>query len=182
MDKPYFSVRDLALMTILGCVSSLTTLTTNFIPVPLPGLYAVMAIPVGTILVLIVAEVVGKFGAATFTQFISGVLSMFLPGGPPVVWMTIPAWCMGGIVIDIILYVAKKKPSESRLVATIIGLLYNVPGDIALYWSFVTFLGWAFPLIFFLYGFIMIHAILGAVGGAVSPNIILKIRPLLCQT
>jgi hypothetical protein len=89
---------------------------------------------------------------------------------------------MGGIVIDIILYLAKKKPSESRLVATIIGLLYNIPDDIASYWSFATFLGWAFPLIFFLYGFIMIHMILGAVGGAVSPNIILKIRPLLCQT
>lgn len=179
MDEPYFSVRDLALMSILGCVSSITSLTTNFIPAPLPGLYALIAIPVGTILVLVATEFVDKFGAATFTQLVSGVLSMFLPGGPPVVWIIVPAWCMGGIVIDIILYLAKKKPSESRLVTTIIGLLYNIPGDIVLYWSFITFLGWTFTPIFFLCGFLMIHMILGAIGSVFSPSIITAIKPLL---
>lgn len=179
MGEHYFSVRDIALMTILGCVSSIASLTTNFIPAPLPGLYALIAIPVSTILVLVATEFVGKFGTATFTQLVSGALSTFLPGGPPVVWMIIPTWCMGGIIIDILLYLTKKKPSESRSVTTTIGLLYNIPGDIALYWSFITFLGWSLSPIFFLYGFIMIHMILGAVGGAFLPSIISKIQPLL---
>ncbi|RLG98049.1 hypothetical protein DRO19_04910 [Candidatus Bathyarchaeota archaeon] len=178
MEEYYFSVKDIALMTILGCVSSLTTLTTAFIPAPLPGLYAVIAIPVSTILTLIVVEVVGKFGAATFTQLVSGVISTFLPGGPPVVWMTIPAWCLGGVIIDIAFYLSGKKPSQSRLTATIAGLLYNIPGDIFLYWSFVAFLNWAFSPIFFLYGFMIIHMILGGIAGAFTPNIIIKIKPL----
>ena len=181
MGKHYFSVKDVALMTVLGCLSSLTTLTTAFIPAPLPGLYAVIAIPVSTILILVVAEAIGKFGAATFTQLISGVLSMFLPGGPPVVWMTIPAWCMGGIVVDAILRLANKKPTESRLITTIIGMLYNLPGDVILYWSFVAFLGWAYSPIFFIYGFLTIHIILGAIAGSFSPNIIIKIKPLFDQ-
>jgi hypothetical protein len=67
-----------------------------------PGLYALIAIPVSTIIVLVATEFVGKFGAATFTQLVSGALSTFLPVGPPVVWMIIPAWCMGGIIIDIL--------------------------------------------------------------------------------
>jgi len=72
-----FSARDLALMSLLGCLSSLTTLTTNFIPAPLPGLYGVVAIPVGTILVFMARDMVGKPGAATFTKLVSGVLSTF---------------------------------------------------------------------------------------------------------
>ena len=177
----YFSAKDLALMTVLGCISSLTTLTTTFIPAPLPGLYAVIAIPVSTILVLTVAETVGKFGAATFTQLISGVLSVFLPGGPPLVWMTIPAWCLGGIVVDGILRLFNKKPSESRLIATVTGVLYNIPGDVVLYWSFVALLGWTYSPIFFLYGFVGIHMILGGLAGMFAPNIITNIKPVYNQ-
>jgi hypothetical protein len=179
MRKRYFSAREVAIMTVLGCVSSLTTLTTAVIPAPLPGLYAVIAIPISTILVLIIAEIVGKFGAATFTQFVSGTLSIFLPGGPPIVWMVVPAWCLGGIVVDGILYLADKKPSESRLTTTVIGLLYNIPGDLVLYWSFMIFLNWAYSPIFFLYSFMMIHMILGGFAGVLAPNVITKIKPLI---
>lgn len=122
MRNRYFSVKDIALMAVFGCASSLTTLTTSFIPDPLPGLYAVIAIPASIILTLTVVEMVRKFGAATFTQLVSGVLSTFLPGGPPVVWIIVPGWCVSGLLIDSILYLAKKKPSESRLLTTIVRL------------------------------------------------------------
>jgi len=79
MKNRYFSVKDVVLMAVFGCVSSLTTLTTAFIPAPLPGLYAIIAIPVSTVLILTVVEIVGKFGAATFTQLVSGAVSMTLP-------------------------------------------------------------------------------------------------------
>jgi len=179
MGNRYFSAKDIALMTIFGCASSLTTLTTSFIPAPLPGLYAVIAIPISIILTLTVVETVRKFGAATFTQLVSGVLSTFLPGGPPVAWIIIPGWCISGLLIDLILHLARKKPSESRLLTTIIGAIYNIPGDFLLYWSFVTFLGWAYSLFFFLYGFMGIHAILGALAGIFTPDVIKRIAPIL---
>jgi hypothetical protein len=83
LKNQYFAVKDIALMAVFGCASSLATVTTAFIPAPLPGLYAIIAIPASTILILIVVEIVGKFGAATFTQLIGGAVSMLLPGGPP---------------------------------------------------------------------------------------------------
>ena len=158
-----FSVKNIAVMTVFGCLSSLTTFTTAFIPAPLPGLYAVIAIPISTILTLIAVEMVGRFGAATFTQLVSGALSMMLPGGPPVPWVIVPGWCLGGLAIDSILYLAKRRPSESRLLTTIVGLIYNIPGDLLIYWSFVVFLGWSYSLTFFLYGFLVIHMILGGI-------------------
>jgi len=179
MRHQYFSVKDLALMTVFGCASSLTTLTTAFIPAPLPGLYGIIAIPVGTILTLTVVEIVRKFGAATFTQLVSGVLSTFLPGGPPVAWIIIPGWCISGVLVDAILYLAKRKPSESRLLTTTVGLVYNVPGDLLLYWSFVAFLGWAYSLFFFLYGFLTIHMVLGGLAGIFTPDVIRRIKPVL---
>jgi hypothetical protein len=179
MRSRYFSVKDIALMTVFGCASSLTTLTTAFIPAPLPGLYSIIAIPVSTILTLTVVEIVRKFGDATFTQLVSGVLSTFLPGGPPVRWIIIPGWCISGLLIDSILYLTKKKPSESRLNTTIVGLVYNIPGDFLLYWSFVTFLGWEYSLFFFLYGFMIIHMILGGLAGMFTPNVIKRIKPVL---
>ena len=179
MKNKYFSVKDIALMAVFGCASSLVTLTTAFIPAPLPGLYAIIAIPVGTILILTVVEMVGKFAAATFTQLVSGGLSLFLPGGPPVVWIIIPGWCISGLLIDSILYLSKKKPSESRLLTTTVGLSYNVPGDFLIYWSFVAFLGWEYSLFFFLYGFLMIHMILGGITGIFTLDIIREIKPAL---
>jgi hypothetical protein len=179
MKNRYFSVKDVVLMAVFGCASSLTTLTTAFIPAPLPGLYAIIAIPVSTILILTVVEIVGKFGAATFTQLVSGAVSMILPGGPPVVWIIIPGWCISGLLIDSILYLSKKKPSESRLLTTTVGLVYNVPGDFLLYWSFVAFLGWEYSLVFFIYGFLIIHMILGGIAGIFTPGVIRKIKPVL---
>ncbi len=181
MRNSHFSVKDIALIAVLGCASSLTTLTTAFIPAPpsLPGLYAIIAIPVSTILTLTVVEIVRKFGAATFTQLLSGVLSTLLPGGPPVVWIIIPGWFISGLLIDSILYLTKKKPSESRLLTTVVGLVYNIPGDFLLYWSFVAFLGWAYSLFFFLYGFMIIHMILGGLAGMFTPDVIRKIKPVL---
>jgi len=181
MRDRYFSAKDIALMAVFGCASSLTTLTTSFIPAPLPGLYAVIAIPVSTILTLTVVEMVRKFGAATFTQLVSGILSTFLPGGPPVAWIIIPGWCISGLLIDSIIYLTKKKPSESRLLTMIVGLVYNIPGDFLLYWSFVTFLGWAYSLFFFLYGFMGIHMILGGLAGIFTPNVIRRIKPVLSE-
>lgn len=175
MKNHYFSVRDITLITFLGRISSLTTLTTVFVPAPLPGLYGVISIPISIILTLLVVEFVGKFGAATFTQLVSGVISTFLPGGPPVVWVIVPAWCLGGIIIDIVFYISKKKPSQSTLASTIAGLLCNIPGDFILYWSFITFLNLGFPLVFFFYGFLVIHMSLGGVAGLLAPSIIRKI-------
>ena len=179
MRTHHFSVKNIALMAVFGCASSLATLTTAFIPAPLPGLYAIIAVPVGTILTLMVVEIVRKFGAATFTQLVSGVLSTFLPGGPPVAWIIIPGWCISGLLIDSIFYLTKKKPSESRLLTIIVGLVYNVPGDFLLYWSFVVFLGWEYSLFFFLYGFMIIHMILGGLAGMFTPDVIRRIKPVL---
>jgi hypothetical protein len=179
MKTRYFSVKDIALIAVFGCVSSLATLTTAFIPAPLPGLYAIIAVPVGIILVLTVAEMVGKFGAATFTQLVSGAVSTILPGGPPVVWIIIPGWCISGLLVDSILYLTEKKPSQSRLTTTIVGLIYNVPGDFLLYWSFVAFLGWEYSLSFFLYGFLLIHVILGGIAGIFTTDVIRNIKPVL---
>jgi hypothetical protein len=180
MSNRHFSVKDIALMAVFGCVSSLTTLTTAFIPAPLPGLYAIIAVPVGTILTLTVVEIVGKFGAATFTQLVSGALSTLLPGGPPIVWIIIPGWCISGLLIDSILYLADKKPSESKLLTTIIGVVYNVPGDFLIYWSLVAFPVWgAYSIFFFLYGFMIIHMILGGLAGMFTPDVIRKIKPVL---
>jgi hypothetical protein len=178
MKNKYFSVKDIALIAVLGCSSSLATLTTAFIPAPLPGLYAIVAIPIGTILILTVVEKVGKFGAATFTQLVSGAVSMILPGGPPVVWIIIPGWCISGIIVDSIVYLLKRKPSESRLLTTTVGFIYNIPGDFLLYWSFVAFLGWEYSLFFFLYGFLLIHMILGGIAGIFTSNVIRKIKPV----
>jgi len=179
MRNRHFSVKDIALMAVFGCASSLTTLTTAFIPAPLPGLYGIIAIPVSTILTLTVIEIVGKFGAATFTQLVSGILSTLLPGGPPVAWIIIPGWCISGLLIDSILYPTKKKPSESRLLTIIVGLVQNVPGDFLLYWSFVAFLGWDYSLFFFLYGFMIIHMVLGGLAGVFTPDVIRRIKPIL---
>jgi hypothetical protein len=179
MRNHHFSVKDIALMAVFGCASSLITLTTAFIPAPLPGLYGIIAIPVSTVLTLTVVEIVRKFGAATFTQLVSGALSTLLPGGPPVAWIIIPGWCISGLLIDSILYLTKKKPSDSRLLTIIVGLVYNVPGDFLLYWSFVMFLGWAYSLFFFIYGFMIIHMILGGLAGMFTPNVIRRIKPVL---
>ena len=182
MEKRYFSVKDIALISVLGCISALTTPTTMFIPAPLPGLYGIISIPISIMLTLLAVEIVGKFGAATFTQLISAAISTLLPGGPPVVWVIIPAWCLGGIVIDTAFYMSKKKPSQSMLIASVAGMLFNIPGDFILYWSFITFLGWGFPPIFFLYGFLAIHMILGGIAGILAPSIIKRTAPLSEQT
>jgi hypothetical protein len=175
----YFAVKDTALMAVFGCASSLVMVSTAFIPAPLPGLYAIIAIPVSTILILTVVEIVGKFGAATFTQLVSGAVSTLLPGGPPVIWIILPAWCISGLLVDTIVYLSKKKPSESRMLTTTVGLGYNVPGDFLLYWSFVAFLGWEYSLFFFLYGFLLIHMILGGIAGVFTSDVIKKIKPVL---
>jgi len=78
MEKRFFTTKNLVLMTIFGTLSSLATLTTAFIPAPLPGLYAIVAIPVSTILVLTARDIVGRTGAATFTQLVSGMVSTLL--------------------------------------------------------------------------------------------------------
>jgi ABC-type thiamin/hydroxymethylpyrimidine transport system permease subunit len=127
MEEHFFTSKNLALMSLFGCMSSLATLTTAFIPAPLPGLYAVIAVPASTIFVLAAREIVGKTGAATFTQFVSGVVSTFLPGGPPVVWIIVPTWVIGGIVIDLFFHVTRKKSRDSHVASGIAGLIYNIP-------------------------------------------------------
>lgn len=179
MEERFFTSKNLALMSLFGCMSSLATLTTAFIPAPLPGLYAVIAVPAGTIFVLTAREIVGKTGAATFTQFVSGVISTFLPGGPPLLWIIIPIWVIGGIVIDLFFHMIGQGNRDARLVFGIAGLICNIPGDFFLYWAFNMFLGWAWPLSFFLYGFVAIHVILGGLAGVFVPDIIDRIKPLI---
>ena len=83
--------------------------------------------------------------------------------------------------MDSILYLAEKKPSELRLLTTTVGLVYNVPGDFLLNWSFVAFLGWTYSLFFFLYGFMIIHMILGGLAAMFTPDVIRKIKPVLSE-
>ncbi len=172
-----FNSRDLTLMTLLGCLSALTTLTTNMIPAPLPGLYGAISIPLGTILVFTARALVDKPGAATFTQLVSGVVSTILPGGPPIPWLIIPVWTLGGIVVD--LASLSLDFSESIMASLLVGLIYGVPGDLLLYYAFRVILGWFMPPVFFLYGFLLIHSLLGGIGGLLSPSIIKRLRPLL---
>ena len=179
MKEHYFSSKDLALMAIFASLSSLVGLTTAFIPAPLPGLYGVVAIPVGTIIVLTIRAIVGKTGAATFTQFVSGVISTILPGGPPVIWIIIPSWVLGGVVIDLFFHVTHKEIQDSRVADGIAGLIYNIPGDILLYWAFMMFLGWAWSLPLFLYGFLAIHAILGGLAGVYMPSLLNRLTPVV---
>lgn len=176
--KRLFNSKDLVLMATFGCLSSLATLTTAFIPAPLPGLYGVIAVPIGTVFILTVKEIVGKTGTATFTQLISGILSTFLPGGPPVKFIIIPTWVIGGIIIDFLFYAIRQFQS-SRIFYGLVGLVYNVPGDFLLYWAFITFLGWTWPLPFFFYGFLIIHMILGVSAAIFMPDIISRIKPII---
>ena len=181
MRGKLFSAKEIALAAIFGCLSSLSTLTTAFIPAPLPGLYAVISIPVGTILILTLRTIVDKKGMATFTQLISGLISTILPGGPPVKWLIVPVWAIGGMVIDVLFQIGDPM-RNSRLFYVLVGLTYIIPGDFLLYWAFSVFLHWTWPLFFFLYGFVAIHAILGGVAGFVVPDILKRIRPRITQT
>ncbi|MCS7366058.1 MAG: hypothetical protein NDF54_11530 [archaeon GB-1867-035] len=180
MKNTILSSKEIALTSIFACISSLSTLTTNFIPAPLPGLYAVISIPIGTILILTIRTIINRKGIATFTQLISGLISTILPGGPPVKFMIIPTWLVGGIIIDI-LFQTIKHPRNPRLFYGITGAIYIIPGDFILYWSFSIFLNWTWPLIFFLYGFVAIHAILGGLAGIIVPDILKRIKPEVMQ-
>lgn len=175
MKQKFFTSRELVLMSLLGCLSSLATLTTAFIPAPIPGLYAVIAIPAGTIFLLTSREIVGKNGAATFTQTVSGIISTLLPGGPPVKWIIAPSWIVGGIIIDLLFHLYPQNP-KPRIFFVVAGLTYIIPGDLLLYWTFSTFLGWMWPLNFFLYGFILIHSILGGLAGMLMPEMLKRVR------
>jgi hypothetical protein len=178
MSERLFNSKEIALMALFGAMSSLATLTTALIPAPLPGLYGVIAVPAGTIFLLTAREIVGKTGAATFTQIVSGIVSTILPGGPPVIWIILPTWVIGGIVIDLFFYMTRQIHC-SRIFYGVAGSIYNIPGDILLYWAFKISLGWAWPLLFFLYGFIAIHAILGGLAGVFTPYILDRIKPLI---
>jgi len=181
MWQGLFTSKNIIVMIMFGVLSSLVTLTTAFIPAPLPGLYGVIAVPVGTIFLFMAREIVGKTGAATITQFVSGILSTFLPGGPPVVFIIIPVWIMGGIVVDLIFYFTRYI-HRSRVAYGFAGLIYNVPGDFVLYWAFITFLGFAWPLYFFLYGFIAVHAVLGGIAGIFFPDVMRRVEPIITQS
>lgn len=148
---------------------------------PLPELYGVIAIPIGTILLLTAREIVGKMDAATFTQLISGLISTLLPGGPPVKWMIVPTGVAGGLAVDAILHAARHTGNK-RLIYVFTGLTYNIPGDLILYWFFSFFLGWTWPLMLFLYGFAAIHAILGGLASLLVPELLKRIEPAVSRT
>lgn len=177
MCKTLLTSKNIAIVIVFGALSALITLTTSFIPAPLPGLYGLFAVPIGTIFVLTARELIGKIGAATFTQLVSGVLSTFLPGGPPIPFIIIPTWVLGGIVIDLYFYFVHN--IKSRKIYGIAGLIYNIPGDFLLFYAFMIFLGWSWSFYFFLYGFVAIHAILGCIAGLFMPDIIHRIKPLI---
>lgn len=175
MSKTLFTSKNITIMIVFGVLSALITLTTSFIPAPIPGLYGLIAVPIGTIFILTARELIGKIGAATFTQLVSGFLSTFLPGGPPIPFIIIPTWVLGGIVIDIYFYFVHN--IKSRKIYGIAGLIYNIPGDFLLFYAFTIFLRWPWSFYFFLYSFVAIHAILGCMAGLFMPDIIHKIKP-----
>ena len=70
----------------------------------------------------------------------------------------------------------------SRLFYAIIGSTYIVPGDIILYWSFSIFLHWTWPLLFFIYGFVAIHMILGLIASLIVPDILRRVKPEIMQS
>lgn len=177
MVERLFNSKDIMVMSLFGAMSSLVGLTTAFIPAPLPGLYGVIAVPVGTLFLMASREIVGKNGAATFTQLVSGVVSTFLPGGPPLVWVIIPTWVMGGVVMDLSFCMIHRF-NGSRLAYGVAGAIYNIPGDLLLYWAFNTFLFWGWPMFFFIYGFVLIHAVLGGIAGVFVPVMLNRIKPV----
>jgi len=176
LSTTYFTSKDIVIISIFGCLSALSTLTTNFIPAPLPGLYAAISIPVSTTLILMVRTIIDKDGAATLMQIVSGFISTFLPGGPPVKWIIIPSWAAGGIIVDAYFHLLNNI-RKSKLFYTVIGLINTIPGDFIIYWAFNAFLGWSWPLTFFLYGFVAIHAILGGLAGFLFFDIFKRIKP-----
>jgi len=178
LRKPLLSSKEIAFSSIFGCISALSTLTTSFIPAPLPGLYAAISIPVSTLIILVVRTIIDKMGSATFTQFVSGVVSMLLPGGPPIKWLILPSWIAGGIIIDLSFKLVDSS-HRSKLFYGILGSIYIIPGDLLFYWSFSIFLNWTWHIMFFLYGFVVIHAILGGLTGFSTPYLIERIRPVI---
>jgi hypothetical protein len=175
--ETFFNSKDITVMSLFGAMSSLVGLTTTFIPAPLPGLYGLIAVPAGTIFLMASRVIVGKNGAATFTQLVSGVVSTFLPGGPPLVWVIIPTWVMGGVVMDLS-FIMIHRFNGSRLAYGVAGAVYNIPGDLLLYWAFNTFLFWGWPMFFFIYGFVLIHSVLGGLAGVFVPDILDRIKPV----
>jgi hypothetical protein len=178
--KNFFSAKNVALMAIFGALSSLIGLTTNYIPAyGVPGLFAVIAIPASTILTLTARELVGRTGAATFTQFISGAISTFLPTGMPVPWIILPMWISGGVVIDLFYYLTRKKVSDSRLATGIVGFIYEIPADFILFWAFNIFAPWGWDLTFFLWAVLLMHSLLGGITAIFVPDIIDRISPAI---
>ncbi len=180
MARSFLSAKEVALISIFAGISSISTSTTLLIPAPLPGLHGVISILVSTVLLLALRTLIDKDGIATFSQFVSGLISTFLPGSPPIKWMMVPAWILGGVTVDA-LFRLMGAMRNSRLFYGMIGALYLLPGDVLLYWSFSVFLNWRWPLLFFLYGFIMIHALLGLISGLVVPETVEKIKLALIQ-
>lgn len=173
----YFTTKELAVMSIFGCLAALSVLTTFIIPAPLPGFYASIAIILETIFVLTARGIVEKGGAATFTQLVNAVVSLFIPGGPGGCKIFfLPGYIAAGIIIDLLFQATPV--GESRAVCGIAGLIHNIPGDFLLHWCFITFLGWDWPLLFFLYGFVAIHAFFGGLAGVFVPHILHRIKPV----
>jgi len=125
-----------------------------------------------------VRAIIDEPGVAVFTQSVSGFVSMLLPGGPPIKLLILPTWIIGGVVVDLLFQLAG--PSHrSRVFYGLTGSLYIVPGDFLLYWSFSIFLNWSWPLLFFIYGFVFIHILLGGLTGLLIPNLIERIKPVI---
>jgi len=175
-QRYYFSTRDLILMALLGAIGGSFILTTKplcaLMPVQFPGLCGLIFIPINTIFLLCARGLVGKFGAATFTDFAGGFVSFMLPGGPSILLL----FPLSGFVIDVFLSLIRHEVDDSRIISTVSGFIPHVFSTFYMYWGFSIVLGKPLPFIPFIAVFMGLHGIVGALGGFFAYHILKRVR------
>jgi len=184
MEKYYFTTRDLILMAVFGAIAGAFIMTTIPLkPVLPPGFPAIIFIPASTIFILTARGLIGKFGAATLTGLIFGIVAIILPGGPPLI--PLPKYILMGIIIDIFLLLIRKEVDSSRLISTITGAISYPFLAIVTYIGFMLLeiklpmkiLGFKVSgILFVIIIFAGLHTVLGAIGGFLAYSILKRVR------
>ena len=186
MSKYYFSTRDIVLMAVFGALSGVFIMTTIPLKAILPpGLPAIIFIPASTIFLLTARALVGKFGAATITGLIFGIVATILPGGPPLI--PLPKYILMGAIIDLFLLVIKKEVDSSKIISTITGAISYPVLAAFLYFTLILVtpekqlemmvkqIGGSY-LEYIIILFLGLHTLLGAIGGFLSYYIIKRVK------
>jgi len=186
MSKYYFSTRDIVLMAVFGALSGVFIMTTIPLKAILPpGLPAIIFIPASTIFMLTARALVGKFGAATVTGFVFGLVATILPGGPPLI--TLPKYILMGVIIDLFLLLIKKEFDSSKILSIITGAVSYPFLAVFMYFTLVLIIpekqldmmvnqigGTYIQYIILL--FLGLHTILGAIGGFFAYYVLKRVK------